>query len=145
MQLTGMDHIVLSVRDVERSLDFYTRVLGLQPERVDSWRAGQNGFPSVRINERTIIDLMARRSEAEPTVPNLNHFCMFTDGPLEPCVDELQRHGVAIEMGPINRWGARGNALSVYFRDPDNNQIEIRSYVSASQPSKQRQEAAARA
>ena len=145
MQLAGMDHIVLSVRDVERSLDDYTRVLGLQPERVDSWRAGQNGFPSVRINDRTIIDLMMNKSETEPTVPNLNHFCMFTDGPLEPCVEELHRHGVAIETGPINRWGARGNALSVYFRDPDNNQIEIRSYVSALQPSETRQQTAARA
>jgi catechol 2,3-dioxygenase-like lactoylglutathione lyase family enzyme len=134
MQLTGMDHIVLSVRDIEKSLDFYTRVLGLQPERVDSWRAGKNGFPSVRINERTIIDLMVNKSEAEPTVPNLNHFCMFTDGPLEPCVEELRRNGVEIETGPIKRWGARGDALSVYFRDPDNNQIEIRSYVSSLQP-----------
>ena len=145
MQLTGMDHIVLNVRDVERSLDFYTRVLGLQPERVDSWRAGQNGFPSVRINDRTIIDLMANKSEVAPGVPNLNHFCMFTDGSLEPCVEELRQHGVAIETGPIMRWGARGNALSVYFRDPDNNQIEIRSYVSAAQQSETREGAAARA
>src|SRR5690349_6409756 len=144
MQLTGMDHIVLSVRDVEKSLDFYTRVLGLQPERVDSWRAGKNGFPSVRINDRTIIDLMLNKAEVEPTVPNLNHFCMFTDGPLEPCVDELQRNGIEIETGPLSRWGARGNALSVYFRDPDNNQIEIRSYVSAEQGA-EAQPAAARA
>jgi catechol 2,3-dioxygenase-like lactoylglutathione lyase family enzyme len=100
---------------------------------VDSWREGKIGFPSVRINERTLIDLAVNKSEAEPTVPNLNHFCMFTDGPLEPCVDELRRHGVEIETGPISRWGARGNALSVYFRDPDNNQIEIRSYVSAAE------------
>jgi catechol 2,3-dioxygenase-like lactoylglutathione lyase family enzyme len=146
MQLTGMDHIVLSVRDIERSLDFYTRVLGLQPERVDSWRAGKNGFPSVRINETTIIDLMARKAtDGEVTVPNLNHFCMFTDGPLEPCVEELEKHGIAIETGPISRWGARGNALSVYLRDPDNNQIEIRSYVSAAQQAEPRTEVAARA
>jgi len=147
MQLTGMDHIVLSVRDVERSLDFYTRVLGLKPERVESWREGKNGFPSVRINENTIIDLMANKvsDESVATVPNLNHFCMFTDGPLEPCVEDLQKNGVAIETGPIKRWGARGDALSVYFRDPDNNQIEIRSYASAIQPSGTRAEAAARA
>jgi catechol 2,3-dioxygenase-like lactoylglutathione lyase family enzyme len=147
MQLTGMDHIVLSVRDVERSLDFYTRVLGLQPERVDTWRAGKNGFPSVRINDNTIIDLMVNKASDQNvvTAPNLNHFCMFTDGPLEPCVEELQAQGVAIETGPINRWGARGNALSVYFRDPDNNQIEIRSYVTAAQSAESRTEAPARA
>ncbi|MFN0074814.1 MAG: VOC family protein [Chloroflexota bacterium] len=133
MQLTGMDHIVLSVRDVERTLEFYTGILGLQPERVDTWRAGKHGFPSVRINDTTIIDLMLS-PEAESstrTAPNLNHFCMFTDGPLEPCIEELEGNGIAIENGPRMRWGARGNALSVYFRDPDNNQIEIRSYVSA--------------
>jgi catechol 2,3-dioxygenase-like lactoylglutathione lyase family enzyme len=128
-----MDHIVLNVRDVERSLDFYTRVLGLPPERVESWRAGQIGFPSVRINENTIIDLMAFRDGAPSEVgaPNVNHFCLYTDGPLDPCVEELGREGIAIEIGPRMRWGARGNALSIYFRDPDNNQIEIRSYVSA--------------
>jgi catechol 2,3-dioxygenase-like lactoylglutathione lyase family enzyme len=146
MQLSGMDHIVLSVRDVERSLDFYTRVLGLQPERVDTWRAGKNGFPSVRINDNTIIDLMVSKAGDDAvTVPNLNHFCMFTDGPLEPCVDELHKHGIAIETGPISRWGARGNALSVYLRDPDDNLVEIRSYVSAPQSAEARTEVAARA
>lgn len=131
MQLNGMDHIVLNVRDVERSLDFYTRVLGLQPERVDTWRAGKHGFPSVRVNSSTIIDLMVSKSDSVASVPNVNHFCLYTDGPLEPCVQELEREGIAIEIGPKMRWGARGDALSIYFRDPDNNQIEIRSYVSA--------------
>lgn len=57
MHLTGIDHIVLNVRDVERSLRFYTEVPGLTPERVESWRAGKNGFPSVRLNETAILGL----------------------------------------------------------------------------------------
>src|SRR5215203_5054127 len=81
MRLTGMDHIVLNVRDVERSLEFYTEVLGLSPERVESWRAGKNGFPSVRLNETTIIDLArVKDGQAPPSgSPNVNHFCLSTD------------------------------------------------------------------
>lgn len=133
MRLTGMDHIVLNVHDVERSLDFYTGVLGLAAERVEIWRDGKVGFPSVRLNETTLIDLAVIKDGMEPGsgTPNLNHFCLYTDGELETCVAELEQHGIAIETGPIRRWGARGNALSVYFRDPDSNEIEIRSYVSA--------------
>lgn len=136
MRITGMDHIVLNVRDVERSLDFYGRVLGLQPERVEAWRAGQIRFPSVRLSETTIIDLFAApdRSPAGPGAENLSHFCMYVDEPLDSCLEELQANSVAIENGPINRWGARGNATSVYLRDPDGNQVEIRSYAEVPEP-----------
>jgi catechol 2,3-dioxygenase-like lactoylglutathione lyase family enzyme len=131
-----MDHIVLNVRDVERSLDFYVRVLGLRPERVESWRAGQNRFPSVRLNDATIIDLFdaSDRPASEPSAENLNHFCMYVDDPLDSCLEELAANGVPIENGPTNRWGARGNAVSVYLRDPDGNQVEIRSYAQVAQP-----------
>ena len=132
MRLTGMDHIVLNVRDVERSLTFYTEVLGLFPERVESWRAGRNGFPSVRLNESTIIDLAGIKDGQGPPsgLPNVNHFCLYTDDDIDSCVADLEKHGIALESEPHPNWGARGQALSIKFRDPDNNQVEIRSYAS---------------
>ncbi|HEX5606554.1 MAG TPA: VOC family protein, partial [Candidatus Binatia bacterium] len=57
IKISELDHIVLNVSDIHRSLDFYTRVLGLSGERVEEFEAGTVGFPSVRINQRTIIDL----------------------------------------------------------------------------------------
>ena len=57
VKITEMDHIVLRVKDVETSLRFYSETLGLKTERVDPWRAGDIRFPSVRLNDDTIIDL----------------------------------------------------------------------------------------
>ena len=57
IKISELDHIVLNVSDIDRALDFYMRVLGLSGERVEEFKAGTVGFPSVRINPRTIIDL----------------------------------------------------------------------------------------
>jgi len=57
VKIREMDHIVLRVRDVEKSLHFYTEILGLKPERVEQFKAGAVRFPSVRLNDDTIIDL----------------------------------------------------------------------------------------
>jgi len=135
IKVRELDHIVLNVGDIHRSLEFYTEVLGLQGERVDEFIAGKVGFPSVRINEDTIIDLFpsrgspSTRKEAEKTDGNLNHFCMVV-GPedFSGIVDYLAKHQITIREGPISRWGARGRATSVYFLDPDGNEIEIRCY-----------------
>jgi catechol 2,3-dioxygenase-like lactoylglutathione lyase family enzyme len=135
IKVTELDHIVLNVKDVDRSLDFYASVLALQIERLDEFRAGKIGFPSVRINEHTIIDLArTKESNAAPTngenmQRNLNHFCLVVEKEdFSGIVDYLKAHDVAILNGPISRWGARGRATSVYFHDPDGNEIEIRSY-----------------
>ena len=129
MHISGLDHIVLNVKDVERSLEFYRGCLGLPAERVDEWRRGALPFPSVRINDVTIIDLV--RADDTPRVnPNLNHFCVVTDDTeLNPVCEQLRAAGVSIETGPAIRSGARGDALSIYFRDPDQNQIEVRTYA----------------
>lgn len=68
----GLDHFVLDVTDVERSLRFYCGVLGLEPVRLDEWRAGRVPFPSARIDASTIIDLLAKDSTGE----NVDHFCL---------------------------------------------------------------------
>lgn len=135
IKITGLDHIVLNVRDIDRSLAFYTQVLGLKGERVQEFKEGKVGFPSVRINERTIIDLFplkgseAQEKSAEKAKANLNHFCLVAEKEdFSGIVDYLKGHGVSIREGPISRWGARGRATSVYFLDPDDNEVEIRCY-----------------
>jgi catechol 2,3-dioxygenase-like lactoylglutathione lyase family enzyme len=132
INILELDHIVLNVSDIDRSLKFYREVLGLKGERVDEFRAGQVSFPSVRINAATIIDLFpAERATPAPAKVdrNLNHFCLVvgTDD-FTGIVDYLQANQVTIREGPVSRWGARGRATSVYFPDPDGNEIEIRCY-----------------
>jgi catechol 2,3-dioxygenase-like lactoylglutathione lyase family enzyme len=68
IKVTELDHIVLNVSDIERSLKFYTEVLGLQAERLDEFKAGKVGFPSVRINGDTIIDLFPARGAANKSL-----------------------------------------------------------------------------
>jgi catechol 2,3-dioxygenase-like lactoylglutathione lyase family enzyme len=134
MRITELDHIVLNVGDIERSLKFYIETLGLKGERVDEFREGKVGFPSVRINAGTIIDLFPRKEPDAPATGeknngNLNHFCMVVGaGDFTGAVEHLKANGITIRQGPVSRWGARGRATSVYFLDPDGNEIEIRSY-----------------
>jgi catechol 2,3-dioxygenase-like lactoylglutathione lyase family enzyme len=127
-----MDHIVLNVRDMERVLDFYTQVLGLQAERLEEFRLGKVPFPSVRVNHDTVIDLfpVSAATQGEKTaLASLNHFCLVIDKTdMQRVIEHLQQHGVTIEQGPVPRWGAHGNGTSIYFADPEQRQIEIRYY-----------------
>ena len=133
-KITELDHIVLNVADIDRAVKFYTEVLGLQGERVDDFKAGKVGFPSVRINEGTIIDLFpstpsSGRAAGVKNSGNLNHFCLVVGAEdFSGVVEHLAAHEIAIREGPVSRWGARGRATSVYFLDPDGNEIEIRAY-----------------
>jgi catechol 2,3-dioxygenase-like lactoylglutathione lyase family enzyme len=130
VRISGLDHIVLNVKDVSQSLEFYQRHLGLAAERVDAWQRGEVRFPSVRINGSTIIDLVAADGSEGSTRQNLAHFCLVTeDAELDNVVRDLTDGGVRIEQGPVLRSGARGDALSIYFHDPDNNLIEVRTYA----------------
>lgn len=129
-----MDHIVLNVVDVEAMLQFYTGVLGMSEERGDEFRAGTVPFPSVRLNRDTIIDLFPKKlwEKGNPDQvcrPNLNHFCLAVDKPSwEVLRRRLDRHSVAVDDGPVQRWGAHGTGVSIYFRDPEENVIEVRYY-----------------
>ncbi|MFD7706146.1 VOC family protein [Streptomyces sp. NPDC059785] len=122
MRVKAFDHLVLNVGEVERSLDFYTGLLGLEPVRVAEWRAGRVPFPSVRITSETIIDLVGRpRGES-----NVDHICLTVE-PLD--WDEVIASGTfTVLQGPVDRFGARGSATSVYVQDPDGNTVELRWY-----------------
>jgi catechol 2,3-dioxygenase-like lactoylglutathione lyase family enzyme len=122
MRIVGLDHIVISTPDVERSLAWYCDELGLAGERVEEWRRGAVFFPSVRVSDGTIIDLF----QSERSGVNVDHVCLV----IEPQdLDALAASGrfVVVE-GPVPRWGARGMGTSLYVRDPDDNLVELRYY-----------------
>lgn len=121
MAVTGLDHLVINVADVEASLRFYVDTLGLEPVRLEEWRSGDAPFVSVRIDEGTILDLMAEERAGE----NIDHFCLVVDDD----IDELAASGrVEVERGPMSLFGARGQADAIYVRDPDGNRVELRNY-----------------
>jgi catechol 2,3-dioxygenase-like lactoylglutathione lyase family enzyme len=122
VRVTGFDHLVLAVTDVERSLEFYCGTLGLAPLRVDRWRAGEVPFPSVRVNADTIIDLV----RGEPAGSNVDHFCLVVE-PLD-WAEVIESAAFTVLTGPVTRFGARGTATSIYVRDPDGNTVELRWY-----------------
>jgi len=136
IRVTELDHIVLNVGDIDRSLKFYTEVLGLHAERLEEFKSGKVGFPSVRINDGTIIDLFPIKGAKPPARQpvdknngNLNHFCLVVGREdFSGVVNFLTQRQISIREGPVSRWGARGQATSVYFLDPDGNEIEIRCY-----------------
>ncbi|WP_207916346.1 VOC family protein [Micromonospora sp. KC723] len=122
VRVREFDHLVLNVEDVERSLAFYCGVLGLEPVRVEQWRGGRIAFPSVRVTPDTIIDLV-RRDRGES---NVDHICLVVD-PLD--WHEVVDSGVfTVLEGPVGRYGARGEAVSLYVQDPDRNTVELRWY-----------------
>ena len=122
MKVVGLDHIVLNVADVERSLAWYVEMVGLAGVRVDEWRAKQVFFPSVRVDAGTIIDLL----ETPPTGANMDHLCLVVSRSDVDAIVADDRFMVI--DGPGTRYGARGDGWSVYVKDPDGNTVEFRSY-----------------
>jgi 8-oxo-dGTP pyrophosphatase MutT (NUDIX family) len=122
LRVTGFDHLVLLVADVERSLAWYCGLLGLAEVRVAEWRQGLVPFPSVRVDDGTIIDLVAG-----PTAgANVDHICLV----VAPTDLDALAAGNTFEVveGPGTRFGARGQGRSLYVKDPDGNTVELRHY-----------------
>jgi catechol 2,3-dioxygenase-like lactoylglutathione lyase family enzyme len=123
--IVGIDHIVLTVSDHERTLAFYTEVLGMtclkEPDRPVALL-----FGTQKINVHALIRTFEPKA-ARPT-PGSSDFCLLTDRRLADWLIHLERHGVAVELGPVERTGARGPMNSIYFRDPDLNLIEVSKY-----------------
>lgn len=135
-----LDHVVLWSDDPLRAVDFYERVVGLVPVRVDEFRAGQAPFPSVRVSHESIIDLMARA--AAPIVDamvgadasaghRVNHVCLsMSEAEFTALRARLAAHDVAVSPMMQQSFGAQGLAPNAfYFRDPDGNVLEARYYT----------------
>ncbi|MET0598384.1 MAG: VOC family protein [Mesorhizobium sp.] len=121
MEMRAIDHIVLCVKDVAASRRFYERVLNMEPreERPGKWSLH---FGSSKIS---LQDAVRAPTIARDTVPGSGNFCLLTDTPIEVVIMHLERQGIEIVDGPGERAGAMGDILSIYFRDPDGNLVEI--------------------
>lgn len=128
MNISRLDHLVLTVRSIPRSVEFYTRVLGF---RVVTFGAGRTALAFGRQK----INLHERGREIAPharrPVPGSADLCFICRGPLRSVLARLEREGVAVLEGPVARTGATGPITSVYFRDPDGNLIEVSTYAAS--------------
>jgi catechol 2,3-dioxygenase-like lactoylglutathione lyase family enzyme len=120
--LASVDHIVLTTRDLDRCLDFYTRVLGMTLERYGEGRIALKFGPH-KFNVHP-PGFEASIKARVPTPGSLD-LCFLADRPLDEVIEKLRACRVAIEEGPVMRSGARFSIRSVYIRDPDENLIEI--------------------
>ncbi len=126
MRIASIDHIVLTVADLQRTLDFYVRVLGMR--KIDF----SNGRKAVAFGLQK-INLHVKGEEILPNAMNANvgtaDICLIADTPLELVLEELEVAGITVEQGIVPRTGALGGISSIYVRDPDGNLIEISRYV----------------
>lgn len=117
-----LDHLVLTVSDIDATCDFYVRVLGMVVSRYGNGRVALN-FGGQKIN------LHPQGREHEPNAlhptPGSGDLCLITRTPMAEVLTHLQGCAVTVEVGPVQRIGAHGPILSVYIRDPDGNLIEI--------------------
>jgi catechol 2,3-dioxygenase-like lactoylglutathione lyase family enzyme len=123
--ITGLDHLVLTVTDLDQTIAFYQRVLGMRPVTFGPGRRALAFGPS-KINLHQAGHEFAPRA-AHP-VPGSADLCLVTSTPLDEVIGHLAATGVTVEEGPVPRTGALGPMTSVYIRDPDQNLIEIASY-----------------
>lgn len=121
MKLDRLDHLVLTVRDINATCAFYTQVLGMQEVTGNNRKALMFGNQKLNLhplgNEFQPHALMPMAGSAD--------LCFITSSPLEDVKARLLACGVAIEMGIVQRTGAMGAIDSLYIRDPDGNLLEI--------------------
>ena len=129
IDIDRIDHIVLTVFDLDRTIDFYRRVLGMEPV---TFAGGRRGLAFGRQK----LNLHQAGREFEPKAlrpsPGAIDLCFISSTPLEEVIEELKEANVTILEGPVAKTGALGPMMSVYFRDPDGNLIEVSNYTDPS-------------
>jgi catechol 2,3-dioxygenase-like lactoylglutathione lyase family enzyme len=122
MKIKKLDHLVLTVRDIQKSISFYASVMGMKKEVFGQGRVAL-GYGDQKIN------LHEWGNEFEPKaghpMPGSADLCFITKTPLNEAISHVRGFGIEIIEGPVERSGATGSILSFYFRDPDNNLIEV--------------------
>lgn len=125
MKIKNIDHFVLTVASIEETCSFYEKTLGM---KIEVFGEGRKAL--VFGNQK--INLHEVGSEFEPKADRptsgAGDFCLITETPITEVVQHLNNCNVRIEDGPVSRTGARGAITSVYFRDPDQNLIEVSNY-----------------
>ena len=122
MQIDHLDHLVLTVQDIERTCEFYARALGMQVVTFGEGRKALH-FGNQKIN------LHQKGKEFDPKAqhptPGSADLCFLTSIPIEHVIAHLQTCNVSLLLGPVERTGATKSLLSIYFRDPDGNLLEV--------------------
>lgn len=126
MEITRLDHFVLTVKDLQHTVAFYTQVLGMKEVRFGEGRiALEYGQQKINLHELG--------NEFEPKAQNVREgsadLCFITQTPLEDAMTHVREQGIELLEGPVKRTGAQGPILSFYFRDPDGNLIEVSNYL----------------
>lgn len=122
IQVKTLDHLVLTVRDIESTCRFYSMALGMEVRQFGDGRTALH-FGQHKIN------LHLKGAELEPKAhrpgTGTADLCFLIEGSLAEMSRHLKDNGIPVEMGPLERTGAQGPILSVYIRDPDNNLLEL--------------------
>ncbi len=126
IKIDRLDHLVLTVKDIDKTVEFYTIVLGMEKEIFKGSRIALK-FGNQKIN------LHKLGNEFEPKAYNVKEgsadLCFIIDSKLSEVKKYLESIGLKIEEGIVNRTGANGKIESIYLRDPDMNLIELSNYI----------------
>lgn len=125
--ISHIDHLVLTVKSLEATCSFYQRVLGFTPVHA-SGKPTALQFGSCKINVHQVGHTFEPKAAAPTT--GSGDFCLITEDSIDNFIKHLNDVRVPVEVGPIERIGARGPMTSVYFRDPDQNLVEVSRYKS---------------
>ena len=123
-----LDHCVIHVSDWEISNTFYRDVLGAELVPRESGWSYRFGDEQLNVHGPGVSPAPVAKL---PVQPGNSDLCFEWPGPIDEAREHLERNGVEVEMGPVERWGARGTGTSVYFRDPDGSLLEFISYYEA--------------
>ena len=128
--IKGIDHIVLTVENIERSIAFYVNILNMKKEIFGKNRVALKfGNQKINLHEQTT---QTSPKSKQPTVGSMD-LCFITEIPLKEVYEELLSQNITILEGIVKRTGANGLIESLYFNDPDGNLIELSNYVDRSQ------------
>lgn len=126
VQVDRIDHLVLTVKDIDATVDFYQRVMGMEKVVFGGGRVALS-FGNQKINLHQV------GREFEPKASNVKSgsadLCFIIKQPITRAINHLLSHKIEVIAGPVGRTGAAGNIVSAYFRDPDGNLIEVSNYV----------------
>ena len=126
MKVERLDHLVLTVRDINTTIEFYTSIMGMETVTFGSGRVALT-FGNQKIN------LHQKDKEFEPKAGTVQtgsaDLCFIIDQPVTEAINHLNKYNLTVIEGPVQRTGATGKISSLYFRDPDENLIEISNYI----------------
>jgi catechol 2,3-dioxygenase-like lactoylglutathione lyase family enzyme len=126
MKIDSLDHVVLTVKSLDVTCAFYSKVLGLEIVTFDADRKALSfGFQKINLHEHG-KELEPR---AKKPTPGSGDLCFITSVPISEVISHMEACGIKIIEGPVQRTGAMGPIMSIYFRDPDMNLIEVSNHI----------------